>query len=519
MRFTVADCVAANAAAFPDRVALEELDPRGTGTEVATSWTYRDVWSRTAALAGALSRVEAGPHGPMVAVLLPNCADHAIAYLAAQVAGAASVPVNSRLAAPEVEYVLTDSGASVLLTGHEHLAAARAVAERVGVRVVDVEEVTGDPSVPWSGPAGDDAGGQVTLVAYTSGTTGFPKGAAVTHDALLTRFAQWGWTFGLSPDQVLSVPGPLFHMSYGGLTLAHLAAGGRTRIMAAFDPAVALDEYARHSTWVFLVPSMLAMIAEEWERAGRPPLEAVEWMLSSGAPGPMALLDRAFDVFPLARITEAYGWTEGGWVTYEVKDRAALVPHSVGWPMVGSEVKVVDADTLEPVGPGVAGEVVARTIVPFLGYLGKDDATAAAHTGDGFVRSGDMGIVLADGRLTIVDRVKDMVISGGENVYGAEVERILLEHPGVLEAAIVGVPDETWGERVVAVVVRRDGAVGFDESDLIGFSRDRLAHYKCPKQVVFVDALPRNPMGKVQKFRIVEELTALGEPAGQGVAT
>ena len=112
-----------------------------------------------------------------------------------------------------------------------------------------------------------------------------------------------------------------------------------------------------------------------------------------------------------------------------------------------------------------------------------------------------------------------MVISGGENVYGAEVERILLEHPGVLEAAIVGVPDETWGERVVAVVVRRDGAAGFDEGDLIGFSRDRLAHYKCPKQVVFVDALPRNPMGKVQKFRIVEELTALGEPAGQGVAT
>jgi acyl-CoA synthetase (AMP-forming)/AMP-acid ligase II len=226
-------------------------------------------------------------------------------------------------------------------------------------------------------------------------------------------------------------------------------------------------------------------------------------MLSSGAPGPMSLLDAAFDVFPAARITEAYGWTEGGWVTYEVKDRADLVPHSVGWPLVGSEVAVIDPETGKRLGPGEPGEVVARTVVPFYGYLGKPDATTAAHTEDGFVRSGDVGVLLPDGRLTIVDRVKDMIISGGENVYCAEVERILIEHPAVLEAAVYGVPDPTWGERVTAAVVARPGT-SVDAEGVIAHCRDRLAHYKCPKQVVLLGELPRNPMGKVQKFRLVE---------------
>ena len=504
MRFTIADCVAANAAAFPDRTAVEVL---GTTTEPIETWTYGDVWCRVSALAEALAEIEPGPHGPMVGILLPNGVDHALAYLACQLAGAAAVPVNNRLAVPEIEYVLTDSGASVLLTRVPFLETAGQAAESTGVRIIDVAAIpTPDVAPMWPGPAGEERGAETALVAYTSGTTGFPKGAIVPGAALLTRFAQWGWTFGLSPSEVLSIPGPLFHMSYGGLTLAHLAAGGRTRIMTSFDAGMALDEYRRHSTWVFLVPSMLAMIREAWEAAGRPALDALRWMLSSGAPGPMSLLEAAFDVFPAARITEAYGWTEGGWVTYEVKDRADLVPHSVGWPLVGSEVAVIDPDTGKRVGVDEPGEVVARTVVPFFGYLGKPDATAAAHTDDGFVRSGDVGVLLADGRLTIVDRVKDMIISGGENVYCAEVERILVEHPAVLEAAVYGVPDPTWGERVTAAVVARPGTT-VDPDGVISHCRDRLAHYKCPRQVVLLDELPRNPMGKVQKFRLVEGST------------
>jgi acyl-CoA synthetase (AMP-forming)/AMP-acid ligase II len=531
MRFTVADCVALNARAFPERVAIEVLEPRSSGVHPVQTWTYGHVWRRVIGLAGGIGGVEAGPHGPMVAILLPNGADHALAYLACQVVGAAAVPVNNRLAEPEVEYVLTDSGASVLLTGEPFLELAHAVAARTGALVVDVQQVPTPDRAGWTAvPAGGTAGADPTvavsagdapdgadptrtsavadrtcLVAYTSGTTGFPKGSLVSNGALLARFAQWGWTFGLTPDQVLSVPGPLFHMSYGGLTLASLVLGGRSRIMTAFDAEVALGEYADHSTWVFLVPSMLAMIAEAWQQAGQPRLGRLGVMLSSGAPGPMSLLDTAFDVFPQAAIAEAYGWTEGGWVTYERKHRDDLVPHSVGWPMLGTEVAVIDPDSERRLSPGEPGEVAARSILPFLGYLGRPDATAAARTRDGLVRSGDVGIVRHDGRLTIVDRVKDMIISGGENVYCAEVERVLVEHPGVLQAAVVGLPDDTWGDRVVAAVVARPGS-DLEGGEVIDFTRRHLAHYKCPRQVVVLVDLPRNPMGKVLKTQLVERL-------------
>jgi acyl-CoA synthetase (AMP-forming)/AMP-acid ligase II len=504
MTWTVADCVAANARSAPDRVAIEVLDPRHHGVDPVATWTYGDVWGRVEALAAALGDVRPGLHGPMAAIMLPNSVDHLAAYLACQHVGAAAVPVNNRLAGPEVEFVLADSGASVLLTGEPFGDVARTAATATGATLVDVAEVAGEVPTTWTGPAGQQGVDRLALVAYTSGTTGFPKGSTVTNGGLLTRFAQWAWTFGLNPDQVLSTPGPVFHMSYGGLSLAHLVSGGRNRLMIDFDPVVALDEYRRHSSWVFLVPSMTAMIADAWEANGRPPLERLEWMLSSGAPGPMSLLDRAFDVFPRANITEAYGWTEGGWVTYEVKDRDDLVPHSVGWPMLGTEVDVRN-DEGRPCPPGEPGEVVARSVTPFLGYLGNEEATTASVTDDGFCRSGDVGILHPDGRLAIVDRVKDMIISGGENIYCAEVERILVEHPGVAEAAVVGLPDDTWGERVTGAVVARPG-VEVDPDEVIRFCRDRLAAYKCPKQVVVLPELPRNPMGKVQKFRLVEEL-------------
>ncbi|MCP5024756.1 MAG: acyl--CoA ligase [Actinomycetia bacterium] len=504
MSWSVADCVAANARSAPDRVAIEVLDPRESGVEPVSTWTYGDVWARVEAIAATLGGVRPGPNGPMVGIMLPNSVDHLAAYLACQVAGAAAVPVNNRLAGPEVEFVLKDSGASVLLAGDPMGEVATAAAAATGTTLVDVAGIPASAPTTWTGPVGPEGATRLALVAYTSGTTGFPKGSTVTNDGLMTRFSQWSWTFGLSPNQVLSTPGPVFHMSYGGLSLAHLVSGGRNRLMVDFDPQVALDEYRSHSSWVFLVPSMTAMIAEAWETTGGPALDRLEWMLSSGAPGPMSLLDRAFDVFPRAHITEAYGWSEGGWVTYEVKRRDDLVPHSVGWPVLGTEVDVRD-DEGRPCPPGDPGEVVARSVTPFLGYLGNGIATEAAMTDDGFCRSGDVGIMLPDGRLTIVDRVKDMIISGGENVYCAEVERILVEHPGIVEAAVVGLPDETWGERVTGVVVTRRG-VQVDPDEVIVFCRERLAAYKCPKQVVERAELPRNPMGKVQKFRLVDEL-------------
>ena len=445
-------------------------------------------------------------------------------YAPAWVSASAAVPVNSRLAEPEIRYVLEDSGASVLLSAEPFIDIARRVTADLGIRLIDAAVVPASAPIRWSRPIGPHASSdprtgrlvpsttptetatdeRAAMIAYTSGTTGFPKGSINTNAGFLTRLLHWSWTFGLTAREVVSTPGPMFHLSYGGLTLAQLVAGGRARVMTAFEPQAALTEYARHSTWAFLVPSMTAAIAEAWRGAGRPPLGALRYLLSAGAPGPMSLLDEAFDVFPNAEITDGYGWTEAGWVTYDIKDRSALVPHCVGGPTPGSVVKVVDPDTCEEVPDGVAGEVVAMSVVPFEGYLGRPEATEAAFTPDGFARSGDMGIMAADGRLAIVDRVKDMIISGGENVYCAEVERVLVEHPEIAEAAVVGLPDERWGERVVAAVVPHEGQRP-EPAEVIAFVRDRLAHYKCPRELMVVGELPRNAMGKVLKPLLAQQ--------------
>lgn len=500
IRFSVADQIAVNARSYSDRVALEVVDGDGSGP-TTPALTYAEAWRRVCGLADALGDVEAGPNGPMVALLLANGADHVLAYLACQAAGAAAVPVNSRLASPEVEYVLKDSGASVLLASEPYLEVAGAAATAVGARLIDAGAVA-TPAAPTRAVRADATRGEdLALVAYTSGTTGFPKGAGVTNDALLLQFHRWGWQFGLTADQVVLTAGPVFHLSYGGLSLAALLVGARVRVMAAFDPERACDELGGESTWAFLVPSMTAAVVDAWKRRGRPPLESLRFLLSSGAPVPAALLEEAMAAFPRAVVAEAYGWTEGGWVTYEAKDPATLRPHCVGWPTLGSEVVVVDDDG-RPCAVGQPGEITVRSVVPFAGYLNRPDATATATTPDGFVRSGDVGVLDADGRLRVVDRKVDMIVSGAENVYSAEVERVLLDHPGVAEAAVVGRPDARWGEAVVAVVVPAqggDGAEPLAADELQRFCRLHLAAYKCPKDVVVVDALPRNPMGKVQK--------------------
>lgn len=512
--FTIAACVAAHARSFPDRIAVDEIAPPGAsrlGTvahgELKQRWTYHELWRRTLAMGAALAPVQPGPHGPMVALLLPNGADHIAAYLACQLVGAAAVPVNTQLTAPEIDFIIRDSGASVLLTSAPFLE----VTDRLeaDVQVLDtatIARVDGDSTPPISGAIGVAARDRLAVIAYTSGTTGFPKGVMVRNGDLLDRAAQWAWTFGLSPTQVLSTPGPIFHMSYGGLSLTHLVAGGYNRVMTEFDPEFAMAEYAEHSSWAFLVPSMTAMIHDRWSRSGRRPMPRLEFALSSGAPGPHALLDAAFDMFPNAAIVEAYGWTEGGWLTYEHKERAALVPHSVGWPMMRSAIDLLNEDGMR-CAVGEPGEVVARPLTPFNGYLGRDDATAAATTADGYCRSGDVGIMLADGRLTIVDRLNDMIISGGENVYCAEVERVLSDAPGVDQVAVFGLPDERWGERVTAAVVLHDGATASPE-DLVAYARAHLAGYKAPKDFHVVNELPRNSMGKVQKFALVESFTS-----------
>ncbi|WP_178133971.1 class I adenylate-forming enzyme family protein [Vineibacter terrae] len=505
MRLTIAENVAVRALAHPDRPAIDVLGGPGL--------TYGAAWRRVVALAGAIGMAAPGPHGRMVAVLLDNTADALLAYLACQWAGVTAVPVNSRLAAPEVGFIVGDSGARLILADAAHADVASRAARDHGAQLVSVETIPTPTSVshPALGTAG--RGTLPCVVGYTSGTTGFPKGALYSNDHYLTALMRWGWTFGLTDDHVMLVPGPLFHLSYAGLSLAALCIGARVRIMPSFDAGLALDEFSGTSTFAFLVPSMTGLIAQEWQRRGGPAVAALRFMISSGAPGPLSLTRTALRMFGNARVCEAYGWTEGGWVTFEAKRDDTLLAHSVGWPTFGNEVGVFAEDGT-PCGVGEAGEVGVKGVTHFDGYLGRPEATEAAWR-NGYVMSGDIGIWQADGRLCIVDRKKDMIITGGENVYTAEVERVLHEHPAVLEAAVVGLPDDRWGEQVTAAIVAREGAMP-DAGDVQAFCRERLAGYKVPRRIELLAALPRNPMGKVQKFRIIEVLTNGPSPRAGG---
>jgi acyl-CoA synthetase (AMP-forming)/AMP-acid ligase II len=494
MRFTIAEQVEAVARAFPNRVAVEMVGGK--------SYTYQQLIDRMRKLAAGLGELTPGRNGPMVAVLLSNGVDSLLSYLACQLCGVAAVPINTRLAPAEMGYILKDSDATVVLSGGDQFERAKAIATEYGQRLVNCDEIVNAPPAAQNPRAkGDDT----AVVFYTSGTTGFPKGAAITHDCWAERLMWWGWEFEIASTDVMLVPGPTFHMSFSSLCLCALYRGARLRIVERFDVPKSYEELRDICSWSFLIPTMTTMLLDLWREAGRKPLPAARTLLSSGAALSPSTLEDMMQAFPNARIYEAYGWTEGGWVTSEVKKRGTIVPHSVGWSAFGSEVVVLNDDG-RVCAPGVVGEVAARTPVHFSHYLNNPEATRKAWAGD-YQKSGDVGMFLDDGRLKLLDRRNDMILSGGENVYSSEVERVLNDHPTVSECVVVGQPDSRWGSAVVGVVVPRRGT-DIDVDALRAFCRTQLAGYKCPKRIIVVDALPRNSMGKVEKFRVRAEVVA-----------
>ncbi|HLV71989.1 MAG TPA: class I adenylate-forming enzyme family protein [Vulgatibacteraceae bacterium] len=490
----VADQLRLNAQAFPDRTAIEVIG--------GPSLTYAEAWRRVLGLAETLREVPVHNGHRMVGLLLPNGADAILGMLACQLAGCSAVPINSRLARPEMNYILQDSGAVTVLAAAPYLDVAADLEGRAPLRVIDCDAVPSReaPAADW-----DPVDGATPyVVTYTSGTTGFPKGVVCSGDYIFMQYMRWAWQFGFGRHDTLLTAGPLFHGSYNGLSVIALLMGAKNRVMTAFDPAVACDELAERATFAFLVPTMTSTVLEEWRARGRPELGSLRFLLSSGASITPELLEGALSAFPNATVAEAYGYSEVGWVTYEEKPSPRDIrPQCVGWPMVGAEIAVVrpDGGRCEV---GEPGEVVARSMLLFDGYLNKPEATEAAMV-DGMVVSGDIGVLDEDGRLRIVDRKAHMIVTGGENVYTAEVERVLLTHPKIAEAAVVGRPDPHWGEAVVAVVV--PAADGLDPEDVRNHCRRELAGYKVPKVVEIRSELPRNSMGKVQKF-------ALREPSG-----
>jgi fatty-acyl-CoA synthase len=477
--------------------------------------TYAEMAGRAADLAGGLSEAGVG-RGEVVALLSYNCPEYLETIFAANYLGAVVMPINWRLAAPEVRFILEHSGARVLVCDESLIALADEATE--GLAPAPVRACM-SPAAPagWTTLAALRAGpGRVTRVSaaaddvhrlmYTSGTTGRPKGVMITHGNLtwknLAHLVEFGFT---SADLGLAC-GPLYHVGALDLTTTSLIAAGATIILhASFDAPAVVDELERSRvSTVWLAPAMVNAIMALPDIEQRD-LSSVRLVINGGEKMPIPLIQRIQRVFPSAWFADAYGLTETvSGDTFLDRDSLLSKLGSVGRPCLYLELDIWD-DAGTSLPSGERGEIVMRGPKVFKGYWRDPEATATAFTG-GWFHTGDIGVRDDDGYLFIVDRLKDMIVSGGENIASSEVERALYEHDAVLETAVVGRVDAKWGEVPMAyVVVRPDHTVTADA--LLVHCRSQLARFKVPKEIVFLDALPRNPSGKVLKRELRDSPT------------
>jgi len=466
--------------------------------------------------------------GDCVAIQLPKRMEFLYTHLAALSVGAVTLPLNPDYPPDEVAYFLSDSGCALFVTDAERFRrAAGTVRGLPGMRtlLVDGAAAEGAGSLPdrlanapsrhrRTYPTGAD---DVAMICYTSGTTGRSKGAMITHRNLVSNMLAlseiWQWT---ENDVLLHVL-PLFHVHGLGVAAHGSLYAGSTLIMhRKFDPRSAWEALDRdRCTLLMAVPTIYQRLADEWETLERKPdLRGMRVFISGSAP----LSDSLFRRFEQAtgfRILERYGMTETGMIASNPVDPACRKPRSVGFPLPEVRVRIVGSDGADA-PPGSVGEVWLRGPNVFLGYRGMPQKTREAFV-DGWFRSGDLGYLDPNdhGRLYLVGRSKELIITGGYNVYPKEVESALESHADVKEAAVVGLPDEEFGEKVAALVVLRDDPGSQTAEPLIAHCRSRLAPYKCPRKIAFVPELPRNAMGKVRKDRIVERLQgSAGDDSG-----
>jgi malonyl-CoA/methylmalonyl-CoA synthetase len=457
--------------------------------------------------------------GDRVAVQLPKRMEFLFLHFASLSVGAVTLPLNPSFRPEEVEYFLSDSGSSLFVTDGERFAREEgAIRGLRGVRTLlaDGDAREGADSLPellTAAPAGfrrswPAGGDDPAMICYTSGTTGRSKGAVITHRNLVSNMLAlhdaWEWT---ENDVLLHVL-PLFHVH--GLNVAthgSLYAGGTIVMHGKFDPGRAWDALeAEKCTLLMGVPTVYQRLMGEWEKRERKPdLRGMRLFISGSAPLSEALFHR-FERATGFRILERYGMTETGMIASNRIDPGGRKAKSVGYPLHGVEIRVTGDDGAD-VRPGEVGEVRIRGDNVFRGYWGMPEKTAESFA-DGWFRSGDLGYRDPEdgGRLYLVGRAKELIITGGYNVYPKEIENVLEAHESVKESAVVGLPDEEFGEKVVAVVVQREGTAPVPPEALVAHCKGHLAPYKCPRQVYTVRELPRNAMGKIRKDRIVESL-------------
>lgn len=477
----------------PHRTALIDDDGR---------WSYAELHERVTKLAHGLRRLGLR-RGDRIAYLGPNHHTFLETLFAAGMLGAVFVPLNTRLARPELRHCLADSGSTLLVHDPRLHADADSVRQSIALGQ-DYLDLLDDSELDGSGGPIDEpvALDDPFVLMYTSGTTGRAKGALLTHGNLTWNAVNVLVDTDLASDDVTLCVAPLFHTAALNMTcLPTLLKGGTVVLLPAFDPELVLASIERHRvTVMFGVPVMFEALAcsPSWSTTD---LSSLRQLLCGGAPVPLPLI-RTYQKRGLV-FSQGYGMTETSpGVLFLGSQDSVRKAGTAGVPHFFTDVRVVD-DRDRPVGPGEKGEVLVAGPNVMRGYWGRPEETAQVLA-DGWFRSGDVATVDHEGYVQIVDRVKDVIISGGENVYPAEVELALSAHPDVAECAVIGVPDDKWGEVGKAIVVPTSDEHA-DEAELLAYLRERLAGYKVPKSVTFTTELPRSATGKVLRKALREE--------------
>ncbi|MFG2602878.1 long-chain fatty acid--CoA ligase [Streptomyces sp. NPDC048514] len=498
---SVAAILAENARRRPDRTALVEGDLR---------LTFAEVWDKALEQAGALAGLGVRP-GDRVALMAPNTAEFPVAYYAIAAAGAVVVPVHLLLSAGEVEHVLRDSAATLLLVHPAQAETGRTAAAATGVRAVTLGEefeklaAAAEPLPSYLTRSADDP----AVIFYTSGTTGVPKGAVLSHFNLVMNATVNAFDANdIRADDIALGALPLFHAFGQTVSLNSTWRAGATLVLLPrFDAARAIELMAAEGVNTFHgVPTMFVALAAA--AADATALPRLRVCISGGASLPVAVLER-FEAAFGAKIYEGYGLSETSPTATVNQAAFGTRPGTIGHPLWGVDAEIARAEVegrIELLPAGELGEVVIRGHNVFSGYLGRPEATAEALV-DGWFRTGDLGTKDEDGFLRIVDRKKDVIIRGGYNVYPREVEEVLVRHPGIAQAAVIGLPDELHGEEVCAVVVPAPGTA-LDATDLTEWSKQHLGRHKYPRRVEFAEALPLGPSMKVLKRELRARYTA-----------
>lgn len=478
------------------------------------TWTYADMLARVDRMAGAL---QAGgvQLGQRVAYLGFNHPMFFVTLFACSKIGAIFVPLNFRLAGAELEYIVNDAGAHTLMVDSDHIPVIETVRDRLVCQRYLCAHGTPVDALRWPDaaramdaatpvhqahqPHQDD----VAVIMYTSGTTGRPKGAMLTAGNFWWNHVSELVMLDIRTDDVLLTFAPVFHIgALNVLTLTNFLKGAHIVLHRSFDPGQALRDIARYQgTTIFVVPAMLLFISQHPDFASAD-TSSVRFIMCGGAPCPEPLL-HLMDQRGIL-VQQGYGLTEtAAMATALSSEWAAHKIGSVGVSPLLTDVRIVASDGRVVTQAQERGEVCVRGMNVTRGYWNQAEATRQAISDDHWFRTGDIGYFDESGFYYICDRVKDMIITGGENVYPAEVESVLHAHPSVAEVAVVGAPDPQWGEAVVAVVALKPGAsIALEE--MREFASERLARYKVPKQLRVVDALPRNPTGKILKYKLRE---------------